>query len=434
MGVWEMAGLAFLAMGVFIVFGMPIAFGLIVTGLGGIWLVYGERTAFGILGQLAFNQTTSYELSVVPMFILMGALITRARMSEDMYRLCHAFLGHRKGGLAMATVVACGMFSAVSGSSIATAATMAKVAMPEMRRYRYADTLASASVAAGGCLGNLIPPSVIMVLYGIATGTDVGQLMIAGIVPGIIAILFYMGLISAIAHRNPAAAPAAARMAWPERRAALASNGPLLVLFVTVIGGIYLGVFTATEAAGVGAFGALLLTVWRRALDRATLTASLLETVTMTAALFFVLVGALLFSNFMNLIGLPKALSALIDQSGLPPLAIIYLIFVVYVILGTFMESLPMVLLTVPIFFPVVTQLGYDPIWFGIIVVMVAELGLITPPVGLNLFIITTVVKDLPLGTVYRGIVPFIVLDIVRISLMILLPGVITFLPALMAQ
>lgn len=434
MGVWEGAGLGFAALFGLMMLGLPIAFAMLAVGFGGLWLTVGERAAFGIVGQIPFTATMSYELSVVPMFLLMGALVTRAGMSEDLYRLCHGFLGHRRGGLAMATVAACGGFAAVSGSSIATAATMAKVAMPEMRRYRYADGLAAASIAAGGTLGILIPPSVIMVLYGIATGTDIGQLFIAGIVPGMVAILFYMLAVAWVVRRNPDAGPAAEPVPMRERFARLLGIGPVLALFVLIIGGIYFGIFTPTEAAGIGAAGALVFALWRRSLTPGAFASSLLETVRTTASLFVVLIGALVFSNFMNLLGLPRALSDLVSDAGLSPMLVILAIFVIYLVLGCFMESLSMILLTVPVLFPVVSELGFDPVWFGIFVVMVTELSLITPPLGLNLFVIQGVIRDVRLSTIYRGIIPFVVADISRVLLIIAAPGLVLFLPRLMGN
>ncbi|WP_137178339.1 TRAP transporter large permease [Roseomonas sp. AR75] len=433
MEVWESAGLAFAALFGLMMLGLPIAFAMLAVGGAGLWLSVGERAAFGIIGQIPFTATMSYELSVVPMFLLMGAFVTRAGMSEDLYRLCHGFLGHRRGGLAMATVAACGGFAAVSGSSIATAATMAKVAMPEMRRYRYSDGLAASSIAAGGTLGILIPPSVIMVLYGIATGTDIGQLFIAGIAPGVVAILFYLLAVAFVVRRNPAAGPAADPVPLRERFARLLTIGPVLALFVLIIGGIYAGIFTPTEAAGVGAAGALLFALLRRSLTPRLFLSCLLETVRTTASLFVVLIGALVFSNFMNLIGLPRALEELVTGAGLSPLAVILVIFGIYLVLGCFMESLSMILLTVPVLFPVVSALGFDPVWFGIFVVMATELSLITPPLGLNLFVIQGVIRDVKLGTIYRGIVPFVVADIARVLLIIALPGLVLFLPKLMA-
>lgn len=428
-GVWEVSGLAFAAVFGLMMLGMPIAFAMLVVGLGGIWLVVSERTALGMIGQLPFNATMSYELSVVPMFILMGVLVTRARMSADLYRLCHGFVGHRPGGLASATILACGGFSALSGSSIATAATMARVAVPEMRRYGYADGFAAAAVAAGGTLGILIPPSIILVLYGIATGTDIGKLFIAGIVPGFLAIGFYLVTISIMARITPGAAPAAPRMPMAQRFGHLRSVGPIVALFVLIIGGLYQGVFTPTEAGGIGAAGALAFALWRRGLSPRGFLDSLTETVLTTASLFLVLIGALVFANFINLIGLPRAMSELIADLGLSPMAVILLILFVYLVLGMFMESLSMVLLTVPIFFPIVTGLGFDPIWFGIFAVMVTELSLVTPPVGLNLFVIKGVVGDLRMGSLYRGILPFVAADLLRVVVIILFPAIVLFLP-----
>ncbi|MWD26383.1 TRAP transporter large permease subunit [Aquicoccus sp. SCR17] len=428
MGVWEIAGLSFGTIFVLMMIGMPIAFAMLLVGLAGIWLNVSSQTAMGMIGQLPINATMSYELSVLPMFILMGVLVTRARMSEDLYRLCHGFVGHMRGGLAAATVLACGGFSALSGSSLATAATMAKVAIPEMRRYGYKDGFAASSVAAGGTLGILIPPSVILVLYGIATGTDIGSLFIAGIVPGLLAIVLYIAAIRITAQFDPAAAPAAPRVPWGERMRHFGSVGPILLLFVLIIGGLYLGVFTPTEAGGVGATGALAFALWRRSLSFSTFVGTLVETITTTASLFLVLIGALVFSNFMNLLGLPRALSDLITTMGLAPLAVILLILAIYLVLGMFMESLSMILLTIPIFFPIVSDLGYDPVWFGIFAVMVTELSLITPPVGLNLFVIKSVTEDLSIGDVYRGILPFVAADLVRLLILIATPGIATLL------
>ena len=430
---WETAGIGFLAVFALMMVGMPIAFAMLGVGLAGIWLMFGERTAMGMIGQMPVNTTMSYELSVIPMFILMGVLVTRARMSGDLYRLCHGFLGHRPGGLAMATVVACGGFSAVCGSSIATAATMAKVAMPEMRRYGYSDALASASVAAGGTLGILIPPSVILVIYGIATGTDIGALFIAGIVPGLVAVLLYVAAVAVMARIDPKSAPAAPRVAWGERLRYALAVGPIVALFVLIIGGLYWGVFTPTEAAGVGAGGALLFALWRRSLGPRAFMDSLVETVRTTASLFMVLIGALVFSNFVNLAGMPKALLELIDSLGLGPMGVILAILAIYLVLGMFMESLSMILLTIPIFFPVIIAQGFDPIWFGIFAVMVTELSLITPPVGLNLFVIKGVIRDISIGTIYRGILPFVIADMVRLALLIALPGMALYLPELAA-
>ena len=431
---WRAAVLGFGGVLALILVGIPIAFAMLGVGMAGVAAVTGVGSLFGMAGQLPYTTVVSYELSVVPMFVLMGVLVARAGMSEDLYRLCYGFLGHRRGGLAMATVVACGGFSAVCGSSIATVATMGKVAMPQMRRFGYGEGLASAVIAAGGTLGILIPPSVILVLYGIATGTDIGALFIAGILPGILAIALYMAAVWVVVRVDPAAGPAGPRTGWGERLANLRTIGPIVLLFLTIIGGIYFGVFTPTEAAGVGAFTAFLFTLWRRVLTVRLFLEVLVETVLTTAALFVVLIGALMFSNFMNLAGLPDALKSLIAAAALGPLGVILIILAIYMVLGCFMESLSMMLLTVPIFAPVVVgELGYDAIWFGIFVVMVTEFSLITPPVGLNLFVLRSVAPEVPLGTVYRGILPFIAADAVRLAIIIAVPGLVLYLPRLAA-
>ena len=433
MGVWEIAALSFGGIFILMMGGLPIALAMLLVGLGGIWLNISERTAMGMIGQLPINATMSYELSVLPMFILMGVFVTRARMSEDLYRLCHGFVGHMRGGLAAATILACGGFSALSGSSLATAATMAKVAVPEMRRYGYSDGFAASSVAAGGTLGILIPPSVILVLYGIATGTDIGALFLAGILPGLLAIALYLAAVRVVAQINPASAPAAPRVDWATRLHYIRSVGPILLLFLGIILGLYQGVFTPTEAGGVGATGALAFALWRRTLSWQGFVGSLLETVQTTASLFLVLIGALVFSNFMNLIGLPGAISDLITTLDLGPMAVIFVILGIYLVLGMFMESLSMILLTIPIFFPIVTHLGFDAIWFGIFAVMVTELSLIPPPVGLNLFVIKSVIEDLSISAVYRSIIPFVIADLIRIIIIIAFPWLVMVLP-LMAR
>lgn len=431
MGVWETAALSFAIIFALMIVGIPIALAMLLVGLIGIALTISEGAAMGMIGQLPINTTMSYELSVLPMFILMGVFVTRARMSEDLYRLSHGFIGHMRGGLAAATILACGGFSALSGSSIATAATMAKVAIPEMRRYGYADGFAAATVAAGGTLGILIPPSVILVLYGITTGTDIGALFIAGILPGLLAIVLYIVAIRITSQIDPTCAPAAPRADWAERLGNLRSVGPILMLFVAIIGGLYLGVITPTEAGGVGATGALIFAIWRRTMSPRSFIESLIETVTTTASLFLVLIGALVFSNYMNLLGLPVALSTLIQDLGLGPTAVIFVMLMIYLVLGMFMESLSMILLTIPIFFPIVSDLGFDPVWFGIFAVMVTELSMITPPVGLNLFVITSTNSDLPAGAVYRGVIPFVIADILRIAIIIAIPAIVTVLPTL---
>ncbi|MXN65473.1 TRAP transporter large permease subunit [Stappia sp. GBMRC 2046] len=412
--------------------GVPIAMAMAAIGALGLTAILGFGPAMAIVGQTTFDTGMSYTLSVVPLFVLMGNLVTRGGLSDELYAACNAWLGHKPGGLALATAVACGGFSAVCGSSLATAATMGKVALPQMRRFKYDDSLASGVIAAGGTLGILIPPSVILVLYGVTTQQDIARLFIAGVVPGILGILGYMAAVRVVCHFHPEAGPRGPKLPYGERFAALKGVIGILGLFMLVIGGIYLGVFTATEAAGIGAAGAFFIALFRRKLSVKILIDVLAETAATTTMMFMVLIGALIFSNFVNIAGLPSALSDLARSSGLPAPAILATILVVYLVLGMVLESLSMVLLTVPIFAPVMAALGYDLVWFGILVVVVTEISLITPPVGLNVFVLKTVLPDVPIGTIFRGIFPFLAADIVRLVLIAAFPAIVLFLPRAM--
>ena len=411
---------------------LPIAFAMGFVGFVGFGLLTNFKASMSMVGRLVIDTGQDYGLSVVPLFILMGLFVNRAGLSAELYRASYAFLGHLRGGLAMATIVACGGFSAICGSSLATAATMSKVAMPPMRKYGYADSLASASIAAGGTLGILIPPSVILVIYGLLTEQSIGQLFIAGIIPGLLGILFYLAAVLFVVSRNPQAGPAGQRSTGAERLVALHGVWAVLLLFIVVMGGIYGGVFTPTEAAGIGAGGAFLIALLRRTLSWRDLFEVLTDAARTTAMLFAVLIGALIFSNFVNRAGLPDALLNLVTQFELTPLAVMLLILLVYIVLGCVFESLSMLLLTVPIFFPLVQSLGFDLIWFGIIVVVVTEISLITPPVGLNVFVLRGVLGDINTGTIFRGVTPFWVMDIVRLVLLLLIPSLSLWLPSLM--
>lgn len=416
---------------------MPIAIAMGFVGFVGYFEIRGFRASISMVGRLIIDTAQDYGLSVVPLFILMGLFVNKGGLSRELYRVSYTFLGHMRGGLAMATIVACAGFSAICGSSLATAATMSKVAMPEMRKYNYADELSTASIAAGGTLGILIPPSVILVIYGLLTETSIGKLFIAGVIPGLLGVLFYLAAVRYSVFRNPKAGPAGQRSTWGERLFALKDIWAVLILFVLVIGGLY-GLldfwpinltFSPTEAAGMGAAGAFLI-----ALSRGTLTFDgtmqvLIETVQTAATLFTVLIGAWIFSNFVNLAGLPEALSTFVTSQGLSPMTVIILILLVYLLLGCVFESLSMLLLTVPIFFPVVTSLGFDPVWFGIVVVVVTEISLITPPVGLNVFVLKGVVGDVTTATIFRGVTPFWIVDILRLALIVALPSIVLFLP-----
>jgi len=410
----------------------PLALSMGLVGVIGFGELTNYRAAISNLGRLVLDLGQSYSLSVLPLFILMGLLVDKGGMAQQLYRAAYAFLGDKKGGLAMSTVVACGMFSAISGSSIATAATMSKVAMPEMRRYRYADSLATASIAAGGTLGILIPPSVILVIYGLLTEQSIGKLFMAGFIPGFIGILFYTLAVYFVVTRNPSLGPAGERTAWPQRLLALKDVWTTLALFTFVIGGIYIGLFSATEAAGMGAAGALLITFLKGSLKGSVLLEVSREAAGLTAKLFALLFGASMFSNFLNRAGLPDALLGLIDSFELSGLSVIFIILIIYILLGCVFESMSMILLTVPIFAPLVHNLGFDLIWFGILVVVVTEISLITPPIGLNVFVLKGVIKDVSVGTIFRGVTPFWVVDILRLILIASIPSLALFLPSMM--
>ncbi len=430
--------IGFAALLVLVFLRMPIAFAMGLVGFAGFGYLTGWQPSLSMVGTLVSETALSYGLSVVPLFILMGNLVSRAGLSGELYAASHAFLGDRRGGLSMATIVACGGFSAICGSSLATAATMSKVAMPPMRRYGYSDSLASASIAAGGTLGILIPPSIILVIYGLMTETSIRELFAAGFIPGLVGVLFYLGAVQWVVWRRPEEGPRAERTPWRGRLAALGGVWGTLLLFVLVMGGIYGGLFTPTEAAGIGAGGAFIIALARGTLSWRSLLEVLTDSARTTAMLFTVLIGALIFSNFVNRGGLPAGLLSLVTGYDLPPLAVIAIILAIYLVLGCVFESLSMLLLTIPIFFPVVQGLGYAGlgpeailVWFGIVAVVVTEISLITPPVGLNVFVLSGVLKDVKTSTVFKGVTPFWCADIGRLALLVAFPALSLALPRL---
>jgi len=407
---------------------LPIAFSMAIVGFLGYTYMVNATAALSMVGSVAFETGMSYTLSIVPLFILMGNLVTRAGLSSELYRVSYAFLGHRRGGLAMATILACGGFGAVCGSSLATAATMAKVAMPSMRKYGYSDALAAGSIAAGGTLGILIPPSVVMVIYGILTETNIGKLFIAGILPGLVAIACYLAAVAVTVRMDAKAGPRGERVSWHERLVAIGDVWGVLILFLVVIGGIYGGIFTPTEAAGIGAGGGLAFLLLRKGWNWRELRTILIESAITTGMIFTILIGALIFANFINMTGMPQELTQYAEQFRETPILVIIAILVIYVALGCVLESMSMILLTVPMFYPLVAHLGYDLIWFGIIVVVVTEISMITPPVGLNVFVLRSVLPDVPTQTVFRGVMPFIVADIFRLSILVAFPAITLYL------
>ncbi|OED42170.1 C4-dicarboxylate ABC transporter permease [Chromatiales bacterium (ex Bugula neritina AB1)] len=418
---------------------VPIAFAMGVVGFAGFGILVSWSAAGAMVAGTAYETGVSYTLSVVPLFVLMGNFVTRAGLSDELYTASHKFLGHKRGGLAMATVVACGGFSAVCGSSIATAATMARVTIPSMRRYNYSDALATGAIASGGTLGILIPPSVVLVLFGVMTETDIGKLFVAGLLPGLLGVLLYLVAVRLTVWINPAAGPPVDKAPWVDRIAALKSTWAVLGLFLLIIGGIYGGIFTPTEAAGIGSAGGFLIALFRGKLNLKVLLEIFVETVQTTAMLFFVLIGAIIFSNFINYADMPTLLIDWISSLNVAPLTVMAVILLIYVLLGCILESLSMILLTVPVFYPLVSELVFPNvppdmvmIWFGIVVVVVTEISLITPPIGMNVFVLKAMLPDVETKTIFKGVTPFWILDIVRLALLVLVPSISLYLPSLM--
>lgn len=424
----EASLIGFAALLILILSKVPIPMAMGVVGFIGFGQYINYHAAFSMVSQVASEEGMNYGLSVIPLFILMGNFVTQSGLSHELYKASYAFLGHRKGGLAMATIVACGGFSAVCGSSLATAATMSKVAMPSMRKFGYADSLATGSIAAGGTLGILIPPSVILVIYGLMTETDIGQLFAAGILPGMLGIFCYLCAVAAATKINPKIGPRGERVAWPDRFRSLKGVWGVLLLFFIVMGGIYAGIFTPTEAAGIGATGAFFFTLFRKKLTWEILKKVLVDSASTTAMIFFLLIGSMIFANFVNVVGMPYALSDFVLSWDVSPFVVVLILMLVYILLGCILESMSMIVLTVPVFYPMIQALGFDLIWFGIVVVVVTEISLITPPVGLNVFVLKAVLPDVKVSTIFKGVTPFWIADIVRLTLIVLFPAISLFL------
>ena len=413
---------------------VPISFAMAIVGIAGYAYMrdWNWTVAFAMTQTKLYETGRNYTLSVVPLFILMGNFVTRAGMSQELFRAAYAFIGHLRGGLAMATIWASAGFGGICGSSIATAATFAKVAYPSMKKFGYSDRLAAGVVAGGGTLGIMIPPSTIMVIYGIFTETNIGKLFAAGIIPGIIGAILLCGAVQYMTWRDPTCGPPGERSSWRERFLALKDVWAVAALFFFVMGGIYVGFFTATEGAAMGAFGAMIFALWRRALTWHTLYAALLESARTTSMLFMILIGALIFAEFVNITTMPADLKAWVTHFNVRPTVVVAAICAVYVVLGTAMEELSMILLTIPVFFPVIVHLGFDPVWFGIIIVCVVEIGLISPPVGMNMFVLRTLIPEVSTATIFSGVLPFMWADVVRLAILVAFPWLSLWLPSLM--
>lgn len=435
--------------------GVPLGFAMIIVGVIGFAMARADLTgqallswgdaglelnqramnaSFSMAGQQMFDVASSYSLTVIPLFVLMGAFIHRSQLSQDLYDAANAFMGHWRGGLAMGTIGACAGFAAVCGSSIATAATISRVAMPSMRRFGYADSLSTGAIAAGGTLGILIPPSVPMVIYGLLAETDIAKLFIAGIIPGLmLTVLFFIAIAGATAL-NPEAGPRAARVPMAQRFRLLARVWGIVVIFVVIIGGIYLGVFTATEAAGIGVVTAALFAAMRGRLTLRNVWESLVETGVTTGMIFIVAIGALIFSNFVNLAGFTRTMIDLLTGFELTATQIVLMIVVIYLLMGCVFDSLAMLTLTVPVIAAILKPMGVDMIWFGIIAVISVELGLITPPVGINVFVVQAAAGNVSVWTVFRGVWPFVIAMLLLLGAVLAVPEIATGLPAMMGN
>jgi len=408
---------------------MPVGMSLLVVGFGGIWAIDGTRPAIATMSSETYSSVTSYGLSVIPLFVLMGNVAGAAGYSQRLYEAAHAWIGRLRGGLASATVVGCAAFAAVSGSSVATAVTIGKVALPEMRRFNYADGLATGSVAAGGTLGILIPPSTGFVLYAILTEESIGKLFMAGILPGILLSVLFIIVIMIVTTLKPEEGPAGPVTSAREKLMATLSSLPLVGVIVVSIGGIYVGIFTPVEAAGVGATLVTLLSLGTGALKIRQLPDILIETATMTAMLFMIVIGAHVFGPFLALTHIPETLTLELQAMGLGPYGTLTLILIGYIILGMFFDGLAMLVVTMPVVYPIVTAMGFDPIWFGVVCVIVIEMGLITPPVGINVFVVKGVASGVPMSTIFRGVLPFWFAMAACLILLVLFPQIALFLP-----
>ncbi len=429
-----LAGLSFPVLLLLIFLRVPIGLAMLALGLIGSWQVYGS--AAPLLNQmktLAYGQFSTHSLSIVPLFLLMGQFATLGGMSKALFKAAEAFLGHRRGGVAMAAIGACAGFGAICGSSLATAATMGQVALPELRQAGYSGALSTGALAAGGTLGILIPPSIVLVIYAILAEQNIAKMFAAAFVPGILAAIGYMVVINIYVRMAPASAGQIAPMPWNQRMQVLGAVWPVLLIFIIVIGGIYTGIFTPTEGAAVGAAATAILAWWRGGLRRAKVFEAFEATASATAMVFMIVLGAAAYNNFLALSQLPQELAAWVGDQGFGPYAVLSAILIFYLIFGCVMDSLSMILLTIPIFFPMIAGLdfGLSPehtaIWFGILVLIVVEVGLITPPVGMNLFVIQSMAPDIPIRETYRGVLPFVLSDLLRVVVLVLFPAITLF-------
>ncbi len=412
---------------------MPVAFAMAFVGTVGFAYLAGLEPALSLLAQDIFQMFSSYPLSVIPLFILMGSFAFASGISQRLYKTAYIWVGHLRGGLTMATVLACAGFGAICGSSTATAATMGKIALPEMKKYGYDDTLATGTVAAAGTLGILIPPSTILIVYGILVEESIGKLFIAGVLPGILLTLSFVATVAFLCRRNPAIGPPGVPTSWKEKIKVLTGLIETGILFLLAIGGLFLGWFSPTQAGAIGAGGAVLIGLGRRQLSWQKFVEAGKDGLRTGCMVIFIITGAVIFGHFMAISTIPFALAYWIGNLAIPPLAVMAVLILIYFIGGFFMDSMALVVVTIPIFFPIVEKLGFDPIWFGVIVVLVAEMGVITPPVGVNVFVLKGIAPEVPLESIYKGIFPFLVALIIVTIILVIFPQIATLLPSLVS-
>lgn len=429
----ELIGIiGFLVLLLFLAGGMPIGFALGIVGSVGLIILLSFEAAVIKIGVIGFQIISHYELGVLPLFLLMAHVCFATGASRNFFDSAAKFFGHRRGGLAMASIGGCAGFGAISGSSLATAATMGLVAIPEMRKHNYSPTLSAGCVAAGGTLGSLIPPSGMLIVFGILTEQSIGKLFAAGIIPGLLQAVFYIIAIMILCNLNPSLGPAVARSSWKERFKSLKLTIDITLLILLVIGGLLIGWFTPTESAAVGAAGAIAMGFIRKKLTRDNFYKALADTLQTTGMLYAIIIGAFVFSTFIAASGVADGLSRWILEGEPSQLTIILGILVVYFVLGMFLDAMAMMALTIPVFYPIIQQAGINGIWFGILLVRAMEIALITPPVGMNVFVIQGISKDISLGSIFRGVTPFLAADLLHLALLIALPIVALFLPGLM--
>jgi C4-dicarboxylate transporter DctM subunit len=421
----------FALMIIMILLGVNVAFALIALGIAGLVIIIGVGPALSSLAIISFERASAYDFAVAPLFLLMGAFVSRSDIGKEAYTMARAWVGQLKGGLAMATSVACGLFAACCGSSLASALAMGQIAYPEMKRHHYSDSLSTGIIAAGGTLGIMIPPSMGFILIGILAQLSIGKLFLAGIIPGLICVVTYMLTISILCRINPELGPPSPKTTLKEKVGSLKYTWPVLSLFVLVIGGIYGGVFTPTEAGGVGAFGAIIISLARKQLDGTGFFECLMDTAKMSAMMMALIIGAFIFNQFLAVTRIPFLASEWVVGLGLNRYIILFIILFLYIILGLIFDVYAIMILTIPIIFPTMIAFGFNPIWYSVVMVRVIEIGLCSPPFGMNLFGLVGVVK-VPIGVLYRGVIPFLLADIFNIALLIAIPALSTFLPEVM--